>query len=500
MLTLAVLATIALGWDIVQAGSIAQQRRSPPPLGTLAGLSVLLAAPALLVAVATGSTITGSAVAGVAWIWPVTAAVFVAESMYVTFRRLITPFVGVPIMLYNGLVFAVATTRYVQAGAGAAPGWALVLGAVQADVLGAVAGPIVLAAPWAVLVPLVAPAFPARRPLARIARGAIALLAGACVVSFVVRLPAGVSAVRSYDRYLAAELQERPGGDFSIGVRILPPLDGMPPALELRNDLALVDTIGAEAVSIVINPDGVHPTALDSLAHVLDPLRRDSTSVFITLGSPWDAARRYAASPSRSDADRLADLRRIARRLHPDYLVVALDGARGDADAGLSVVDRTRYLAAAADSIHAIDPHIRIALAISPLDGRDSAIYAWAVSPQAPIDAIGFTLYPGFTGAQALDTQMQTADRWMQHVQPPFKEHWVIAVGGYPVAHGEEAQQLGIWGSLAWSTGRAVIKGAIVVDAADYDDITGLRAPSGRLRPAAIAVMRAVQALRDRRD
>lgn len=500
MLTLAILAIIALSWDIVQAGSIAQQRRSPAPLGTLAGLSVLLAAPALLVAVATGSTITGSAVAGVAWIWPVTTAVFVAEAMYVTFRRLVTPFIGVPIMLYNGLVFAIATTRYVQAGAGAAPDWALVLGAVQADVLGAVAGPIVLAAPWAVLVPLVAPAFPARRTFARIARGSIALFACACVVLFIVRWPAGLTTVRSYDRYLAEELQERPAGDFSIGVRILPPLDGMPPALELRNDLALVDTIGAEAVSIVINPDGVRPTALDSLARVVDPLRRDSTSVFITLGSPWDAVRRYAASPSHYDAGRLADLRRIARRLHPDYLVVAPDGARGDADAGQSVMDRTRYLAAAADSIHTVDPHIRVALAISPLDRRDSALYVWAVSPQAPIDAIGFALYPGFSGAQSLDAQMQTADRWMQPMQPPFKEHWVLAAGGYPLAHGEEAQRLAIWGSLAWSTGRGAIKGAIIVDAADYDDITGLRAPSGRLRPAAIAVMRAAQQLRDRRD
>jgi hypothetical protein len=500
MLTLAILAIVALAWDIVQAGSIAQQRRSPAPLGTLAGLSVLLAVPALLVAVAAGSTITGSAVSGVAWIWPVTAAVFVAESMYVTFRRLITPLVGVPIMVYNGLVFAIATTRYVQAGSGAAPDWALVLGAVQADVLGTLAGPIVLAAPWAVLVPLTAPAFPARRPLARVARGAVALLAAACVVSFIVRWPGGVSTVRSYDRYLSDEVQERPGGDFAIGVRILPPLDGMPPALELRSDLALVDTIGAEAISIVINPEGVHPAALDSLARVLDPLRRDSTSVFITLGAPWDALRRYAASPSHYDANRLADLRGIARRLHPDYLVAAADGARGDADAGQSVADRTRYLTAAADSIHAIDPHIRVALAVSPLDRRDSAIYAWAASPQAPIDAIGFALYPGFSGAQSLDTQMRTADRWMQALQPPFKEHWVLAVGGYPVAHGEEAQLLAIWGSLAWSTRRGVIKGAIVVDAADYDDITGLRAPSGRLRPAAIAVMRAAQQLRDRRE
>jgi hypothetical protein len=500
MLSLAVLTTITMLWDVMQAGSIAQQRRTPQPLGVLAGISVLLAAPALLIAVATGSAITGSSVAGVAWIWPATTAVFIAESMYATLRRLVTPFVGVPITLYNGLLFAIATTRYVQAKAGVPPDWALVLGAVQADLLGTVAGPVVLAAPWAVLVPLIAPAFPTRRPAARAMRAVVALFAAGCVAAFAYRWPAGESAVRSYDRYLADPLQERPAGDFAIGLRILPPLDGMPPALALRSDLALVDTIGAEAVSVVINPDGVRPAALDSLARVLDPLRRDSTSVFVTLGSPWNAARRYRAAPSGYDANRLSQLRRIARRLHPDYLLPIDDGARTEPDAGAPLVVRTRYLAAAADSIHAIDPRIKVAVALSTLDERDSALYVWASSPGSPIDAIGFALYPSFTGAGALDAQMQTADRWMQRAMPPLKEHWVLTASGYPVAHGEESQQLAIWGSLAWGTSRGIIKGVIVADAADYDDITGLRAPSGRLRPAAIAVMRAAQQLRERRD
>jgi hypothetical protein len=500
MLILAVLATAAMVWDIVQAGHIAQQRRTPRPLGALAGLAVLLAAPSLLIAVATGSALTGSAVAGVAWIWPVTAAVFVAESMYVTFRRLVTPWMGVPIMLYNGLLFMIAATRYVEAGTGAAPTWALVLGAVQADVLGAVAGPLALAAPWAVLVPLIAPAFPARRPAARAARAGMALLAAAYVSAFAVRWPVGAKAVQSYDRYLADALQERPAGDFAIGVRILPPLDGAPPALELRNDLALVDTIGAEAVSVVINPACVHPAALDSVARALDPLRRDSTSVFVTLGSAWDAARVYRSSPARYDATRLADLRRLARRLHPDYLLPASVGARDRVDASQPLVATTRYLSSAADSIHAIDPHIRVTVALSALDARDSALYAWASSPGSPIDAIGFALYPTVLGAPALDEQMRTADRWMQRLTPPAKEHWILATGGYPVAHGEASQQLAIWGSLAWGTSRGLIKGVIVVDAADYDDITGLRAPSGRLRPAAIAVMRAAQELREQKD
>ena len=39
-----------------------------------------------------------------------------------------------------------------------------------------------------------------------------------------------VAAVTSYKRYDSERLQERPAGDFDIGVRFLPTLKGMPPA------------------------------------------------------------------------------------------------------------------------------------------------------------------------------------------------------------------------------------------------------------------------------
>jgi hypothetical protein len=88
----------------------------------------------------------------------------------------------------------------------------------------------------------------------------------------------------------------------------------------------------------------------------------------------------------------------------------------------------------------------------------------------------------------------------MQRLPGPEKEQWVTTAGGYPAAHGEGAQQLAIWGMLAWATSHGAIKGAIVADAADYNAITGLRAANGRLRPAAIAVMRAARELRERRN
>ena len=286
MLILAAIATIALAWDLVQAGYIAQQRRTPRPLGILAGLLVLLAAPAFLIAVATTSAITGYSVAGVAWIWPVTVAMFVIESVYVTLRRMVTPFVGVPVAIYNALLLTVAVTRYIQESGASPPDWALALSAAAVGATGAIAGPVVLGSRWTTLVPLFAPAFPARHESGRVARVLVACFAAASAMALVGWWPAGARAVRSYDRYAGMALQERPAGDFAIGLRILPPLDAMPPTPALHSDLALVDTVGAEVVGLVLHADGAHNALLDSLARALDPLRRDSTSVVVTVNTP----------------------------------------------------------------------------------------------------------------------------------------------------------------------------------------------------------------------
>ena len=80
---------------------------------------------------------------------------------------------------------------------------------------------------------------------------------------------------------------------------------------------------------------------------------------------------------------------------------------------------------------------------------------------------------------------------------PPAKEHWVFAAGGYPLAHGELSQARAIWAALAWATAHPAIKGLVVYEAGDYGQARGLRAPSGRLRPATFAVLRALKALRE---
>jgi hypothetical protein len=308
-----------------------------------------------------------------------------------------------------------------------------------------------------------------------------------------------VSALHSYARYAPETLPVRPGGDFAIGLRLLPPLDAPPAPLDLRNDLALLDTTGAEIASVVIDPEGTHRQTLDSLARVFDPLRRDSTILIVTLGYPDNAATAYRASPAAYRAARVADAERIARGLHPDYLVLADEPyGRGARILGrLPVSDWVAYLAAAARAVHGADSHIKTGIAASAYDARDSALYQWAAAPGSPIDAVGFTLFPTFGGAMSLDARMQIADRWMQRQPAAQKEQWVFAAGGNPAAHGEESQARVVWGEVVWGASHAAIKGVIVADAADYETITGLRAASGRLRPAVGMVIRASRELKN---
>ena len=139
---------------------------------------------------------------------------------------------------------------------------------------------------------------------------------------------------------------------------------------------------------------------------------------------------------------------------------------------------------------------MRIGVAASAYDTRDSVLYAWAAAAGSPIDVVGFTLYPSPAGVTPLDAARDAADRWMS-VARSTKDHWVFAVGGFPVAHGEASQESAAWSALAWATSHPAIKGLIVAEAGDYGTIRGIRAADGHLRRVAFALMRAMKGLRE---
>jgi hypothetical protein len=275
---------------------------------------------------------------------------------------------------------------------------------------------------------------------------------------------------------------------------VFPYLDDAPPPLALRNDIALADSVGVGAIAVVIDPAGARPAALDSLARALEEERRDSVMLIVAVGYDRDAEEAFRRSPSAHMRARLAAVDRIVRRLRPDIVLPARDpyseGARAMGRVPLAWWQE--YLRLAALNTHRVSNRVRVGVAASAFVGADSALYAWASAATSPIDVVGFSFYPSYDGGGSLSARLHVADRWMRR---STKNHWVFSAGAYPVTHGEASQARALWGTLSWATSHALIKGIIVESAGDYDVVTGLRAPGGRIRPALATLERAIAAM-----
>lgn len=485
-------------WDVVLAGRMAQMRKAPGPFAALTGLAGFLLIPALLVTIAASSAITGRALTSVDWLWPLTAVLFAVQAVYALARGLVYPLLGVPIALYNLVVAAIVVLRYAASHGADLPPLPLFFLAAYSNALTLVAAGAALTSPLFLLPPLISPAFPALRPATAAVRAAVAFSAFLWTILIVISIPPGTVAVRSYAPYASSRIHERKEGDFKIGVKLLPDLARPPAVLALRNDLALADTLEVTAISVTVVPDAVTPLMLDSIARAVEPMRRgDSTLVFVALG--YRGKLLPGIRPQRlNERERLRAIDMVVRRLRPDVLMPAEDpyGAGAEALGLLPVETWQRYITDAAALSKRLRPRTRIGIAASSFGRRDSTLYAWAARPGSPVDVVGFSLFPSRLGAQTLDAAMRAADRWMQAERSP-KEHWVISTGGFPVAHGEESQGRAIWGVLSWATGHTNIRGVIIHGAGDYGELTGLRAPVGRLRTGALTVARAGRVIRE---
>jgi hypothetical protein len=355
-------------------------------------------------------------------------------------------------------------------------------------------GRLALFSPLAIQLPLLAPAYPARWRISATVRGTLAMLALAYTVVFVAQLPSAVIAVRSYASYAQDRLQERPRGDFTIGLRVFPPLNDAPPPLALRSDLALVDSVGVGAIAVVIDPAGARLSALDSLARSLEEERRDSVLLIVSVGYDRNARESFRVSRSAHMRARLAAVDRIVRRLRPDIILPARDpyteGVRAMGRVPLAWWQE--YLRQASANARRVSNRVRVGVSASAFVGADSALYAWAAGPGSPVDVVGFSFYPSYDGGESLAARLHVADRWMRR---STKSQWVFSAGAYPVTHGESSQSRALWGALAWATSHEAVKGLIVESAGDYDVMTGLRAPGGRMRPALATLERAVAAM-----
>jgi hypothetical protein len=492
-------AAIIVMWDVLVAGRVAQLRRAPRSFAAVTALAGLLLLPALLIGYASATIIYGRAIQPIAWVWPLTTVLFVMQAYYALGRGLVTPLFGVPAAVYNTIVAVVACTRFAISHGAAPPEFGLALSAAQANALGLFFGDPALWSAAYILVPVFSPSLPARWKMSGVVRGVIAASVAAIAALVVVELPKAFNAVRSYTHYATEQLQEHPEGDFDLGLKIFPDLKGPPPPISLQLDVPLSDSLNMDAVSIVIDGEGARLGALDSLARTIDDQRADSTLIIVALGYPKDAARKFRQSESEYTKSRLADVDRIARRLRPDILLPAHEpyGAGSRAIGFQDPKYWIDYLTRAAEIAHHVNRRIRVGVEASSYGARDSTLFAWASTRGTPIDVVGFSLLPGFLGAQTLDDNMRVAQRWMRIFAAHPKPAWVFAAGGYPLTHGEKSQELALWGVLAWATTQPSIKGLIVTEAGDYDAIRGMRAASGRLRSSVSAVRRAQIGLKE---
>ncbi len=486
-------------WNVLLAGRIAQFRRAPRNFATLTALSGLLLAPAVLIAVTASSILYGRAIQPILWVWPVVAVMFLLQVMYALSTRLVTPMFGVPIMLYNAVIAAVALSKFVVSRGGEPPEFVHGLAAAQASAAGIVLGAAALWKTAYVQIPLLAPAIPAHWRVTAFARVVLGVIAMAMTAVVLVEVPDGLAAVRSYPRYENQRLQERPEGDFALGLKIFPDLSGPVSRLALRNDTALAHQLDVDVVSIVLTPEAVRAETLDSLSRALAGFRVDSVLLVVSLAYPAKSNGSLAESVASFNETRLRDVEQIVRRLRPDILLPALDpyGEGARAIGTQPVQFWVDYLTRAAELGQHLRPAMRVGVSASSYGARDSVLYSWAARPGSPMDVVGFTLLPGFDGATTLDTRMRIAQRWLLQNPEKQKAHWVFNAGGFPTVHGEKSQVLAIWGVLSWATTQTAIKGLIVGEAGDYNSERGLRAPGGRLRPAAAMIARARTGLRE---
>ena len=481
------LSAVFLLWNILLASRITRQRSIPVLLAWLTALGGLLIAPALLVLISSTSLMTGRPVAAIGWIWPLTASLIALQALYATVTRLVTPLVGIPILLYDlvAAITALASYLVAQGETESAPLLSVVAAATSA--MSTVAGTGAAISPLHVAVPLLSPAHPSRWRVIAGWRVAVALVAGAWAALVIVELPRGARAISGYRSFASAELRLRPDDAFSVGLEILPALDSPPLAANLRNDLALVGDGELGAVLVTLDEGAVATLALDSVRRALEPYRRDS--LLLLVGVPPSRSRIADEVPR--DSAYLARVTRTVTRLRPDYLVVLEDDAAPDSRPRRSALPSVRqwHLRAVAAAVKAASPRTRVALSVTP-GTRDSAIYAWAASADSPLDAVGFALLADAGGGPGLAARMRTAERWMV-ASGGLKEHWVFRAGGLPLVHGDLTQDHALTGLLGWAMGRPGIRGIIVTHAGDYGSLRGLRAPSGRLRPATATLFRA---------
>jgi len=487
-----VLALLVLAWNVSLAGWIASRREGGRVFTTLTGLTGLLVAPAAVLAIAASSDAGARTITGVSWLWPATCVLLVFQAAAATGRRLVSLSVGLPILCYNVVIAFIAIGDDLVVRTGEAPWMLQGLIASRDAVLGIVMGRASLASPLAIMVPLLAPAYPARWRSSALVRATFVLYAAAALTLLLMEWPRGVGAVRSYDA-ATLSITPRDPATFALGIRLLPEVTGLPSARAARAGARLYDRVSPDAVLVVLRAGDVRRSGLDSLVRVLAPYRSDSVRLMVALAFDRDDAIAMRDDPVGTARLRLDALERVVERVRPHAIIPALPPMLPSARFTPQPVNTwlQAHLTSTAAMVQRARPATDVVWIATRFDVSDSTMYAWATQSASPIDAVGFSPTPGFSGLRSLDARLRAADRWVESNNASGRVHWILTAG-LPRAHGELAQSDAIQHVLAWSSRRRFVRGVIVGELLDDENSLGLFAANGRERPVVDMLRRAL--------
>ena len=107
------------------------------------------------------------------------------------------------------------------------------------------------------------------------------------MIIFIPQLTPALEAVNSYRIHdpRTEKLQERPDGEFEIGLKLFPDLTGPPPPVAIATTSSSPTRSRCRWSASSSSPRR-WTAALDSLAHALELIRRENTQLIVTLGYP----------------------------------------------------------------------------------------------------------------------------------------------------------------------------------------------------------------------
>ena len=144
------LVAVILVWDVVLTGRISQVRGTalPRPFVFATALAGFLLLPALVIHLAVADAITGRSVQAMEWLWPFTLVLFALQALYAATRRLVNPFLGFFISLYDIVIATDAILRFAAARGATLPSAALIfLAAMSAAFAVVTLTPAIIASP-----------------------------------------------------------------------------------------------------------------------------------------------------------------------------------------------------------------------------------------------------------------------------------------------------------------------------------------------------------------